>query len=307
MNANNKKTKIQFPDEFFKEEIRCDYVVTEEMKKIWAIEIDLLNELLKVCKKHDIKVIVYAGTLLGAIRHKGMIPWDDDVDVALTRVEYEKLCKIAPMEFKHPYFFQNYKTDPQYLFGFSRLRNSLTTGHIVGYDNTHYNNGIFIDIFVLDGLIDNTKLLKSQLRSLNYTLKIANLYKMNSFTTNPTKRMVKKAVMPIISFIMKKFVSYDKITRTYDHILQRYNYTTSNISLITHPYSFAVKYCCESYDFDRIIYVPFENINVPVPLNYDIMLNRIYGNYMEYPPLKERGKWHNGQIQFDPNIEYSKR
>ena len=76
---------LQLDDSFYKEEIRDGYTVTTKQKKIWAVEMDLLDQLLKVCKKHDIKVIIYAGTLLGAIRHKGFIPWDDDIDVALTR------------------------------------------------------------------------------------------------------------------------------------------------------------------------------------------------------------------------------
>ena len=93
---------LQLDDSFYKEEIRDGYTVTTKQKKIWAVEMDLLDQLLKVCKKHDIKVIIYAGTLLGAIRHKGFIPWDDDIDVALTRPEYEKLLKVAPEEFKAP-------------------------------------------------------------------------------------------------------------------------------------------------------------------------------------------------------------
>ena len=160
----NEKTTLKFPDEFFKEEVRCGYRVSVQTKKIWAIELDLLNELLKVCKKHNIKVCAFAGTILGAVRHQGFIPWDDDIDVALTRENYEKLLQVAPSEFKNQYFFQTIQTDPNYFFGYARLRNSLTTGIIVGNDRLDYNNGIYVDIFVLDGKVDDDALLKKQLK-----------------------------------------------------------------------------------------------------------------------------------------------
>ena len=85
-----------------REEVRDEFLVTTERKKIWGVELQLLNELLRVCNKHNIKVYVFAGTLLGAVRHKGFIPWDDDADVCLLHDDYVKLCKVAPKEFKVP-------------------------------------------------------------------------------------------------------------------------------------------------------------------------------------------------------------
>ncbi len=82
--------KIKLPDGFLDEEVRCDYTITHEMKKIWAVELDLLEKLLNVCKKHGIKIFASGGTLLGAIRHKGMIPWDDDIDMMMFR-EFRKM------------------------------------------------------------------------------------------------------------------------------------------------------------------------------------------------------------------------
>ena len=97
---------LKISNTFFDEEIRDGYKVSREMKKIWAVELDLLNELNRVCNKHNIRCMAWAGTMLGAIRHKGFIPWDDDIDIMLFRDDYEKLCEIAPSEFTYPYFFQ---------------------------------------------------------------------------------------------------------------------------------------------------------------------------------------------------------
>lgn len=304
MHQINKKTNLQFPDEFFKEEVRCEYVVTEKLKKIWAVEIDLLNELLSVCKKHDIKVIVYAGTLLGAIRHKGMIPWDDDIDVALTRPEYEKLCKIAPNEFKHPYFFQNAKTDKRFFCGYSRLRNSLTTGLIKEMETTEYNNGIYIDVFVLDGYIEDDYKLGKQMHDIKVSERIVNAYTYQYYTKNPLKIAIKAVVFSLLRLTYCKKVPYDKHVERYNSILSRYTAETDRLTLMTHNMNFIPKYWLRKRDFDDIIYVDFENIKVPVPRNYDSVLRHTYGNYKDFPPVEKRGKWHEGIIKFDPDIPY---
>ncbi|MBR1621497.1 MAG: LicD family protein, partial [Prevotella sp.] len=97
--------KIKIPDTFLKEEVRCDYKITREMKELWAIELDLYMELKRVCNKFNLKFAADSGTLLGAIRHNGFIPWDDDMDFSMPREDYEKLCEIAPKEFAPPYYF----------------------------------------------------------------------------------------------------------------------------------------------------------------------------------------------------------
>ena len=304
MHPINKKTTLQFPDEFFKEEVRCDYVVTEKLKKIWAIEIDLLNELISVCKKHDIKVIVYAGTLLGAIRHKGMIPWDDDIDVALTRPEYEKLCKVAPKEFKHPYFFQNNQTDNKIFCGYSRLRNSLTTGLITGMETTEYNNGIYIDVFVIDGYIEDDYKLRKQMHDKKKSEVIVNAYTWQYYTKNPFKKAIKAVLFTLLRLTYCKKVPYDKHVERYNSIVSRYTEDTDRLTLMTHDMDFIPKYWLSKKDLDDIIYVDFENIKVPIPKDYDSVLRHTYGNYMEFPPIEKRGEWHEGLIKFDPDIPY---
>ena len=104
--------KCKLPDGFLAPEDRDGYHIVEKQKKIWAVELDLLKEFFRVCRKYDIKAHVCLGTLLGAVRHKGFIPWDDDVDVWMTRAEFRRFESVAAREFSHPYFFQTLKTDP---------------------------------------------------------------------------------------------------------------------------------------------------------------------------------------------------
>lgn len=102
---------IELPKGFLEEEVRCGYTVTRKMKEVWAVELDLLKEFKRVCNKYDLKYCADGGTLLGAIRHQGFIPWDDDLDIAMLRKDFEKLNEVAPAEFKKPYFWQTEETD----------------------------------------------------------------------------------------------------------------------------------------------------------------------------------------------------
>ncbi len=139
--------KINLPLNFLNKEERCGYTVSSEMKAVWAIELDMLIEFDRICKKYNLRWFACGGTLLGAVRHKGFIPWDDDIDIAMKRDQYEKICEHFD-EFKYPYFFQTEYTMPGALRGHAQLRNSLTTGALQHEASTsHINQGIFIDIF----------------------------------------------------------------------------------------------------------------------------------------------------------------
>ena len=148
--------KIDLPEDFLNEEIRCGYTVTKQKKELWAIELDLLVQVQKICKKHDIQYFAYAGTMLGAVRHNGFIPWDDDIDIMMTRANYKKFCDIAEKELEYTYFLQTEKTDTTTIMGLAKIRNSKTTGILKSHENRNFkfNQGIFLDIFPLDNIPD---------------------------------------------------------------------------------------------------------------------------------------------------------
>lgn len=300
----NEITTLQFDEVFFKEEVRCGFKVTEKLKKTWAVEIDLLDQLIKVCKKYDLKLFVFAGTLLGAVRHKGFIPWDDDLDVIMTRQDFTKLQEVAMKEFKYPYFLQSSSSDKQYLIGYGRLRNSLTTAHILDYRSKNYNEGIYIDVYVADGCVNDDKLLNKQLKKLDYLQRIANLYRKNNDAPSRTKRWLKSVFIFFCSHSIFKLFRMEKVDDYYFKELTKYTETSDWLSTITHTFSIVRRSEFRQIEFDNIIYLPFESIMVPVPKGYDEMLKRMYGNYMEYPPEEDRGEWHNNMIYFDPDTPY---
>ena len=139
------------PEDFFEEETRCDFIVTKERKKIWAVEIDLLLEFERVCKKHNLRFFLFWGSLLGAVRHGGFVPWDDDTDVVMPRADYEKLLLLQE-EFTHPYFLQTPYTDNGYFYAHAKLRNSNTTAWDRPFAYQGTNFGIFLDILPLDSV-----------------------------------------------------------------------------------------------------------------------------------------------------------
>ena len=301
-----KKLSINFDDSFFQEEVRCGFLVTEKQKKIWAVELDLLSQLLVVCNKHNLKLFVFAGSLLGAVRHKGFIPWDDDLDVCMPREDFEKLCKLAPSVFKEPYFLQSDYSDRQYFFGYARLRNSLTTGFVLCYSSPTYNQGIYVDVYVCDGLTSDQKLFNRQIKKNIIFGKLLNLYGNNIDASSKFKSLLKKIMFKTVCPILFKILNYELVYSWYKNNITKYNATSEVYSTLTHDERIIRRMKFNKKEYEKIIYLPFENIAVPVPAGYDRMLKSAYGDYMEFPPIEKRGVWHEGIIEFDPEIPYKK-
>ena len=112
---------IDFPEDYFKTEIRDGFEITSMMKRAWAGQMEVLQTIREICERHNILWFADYGTLLGAVRHKGFIPWDDDIDVFMLRDDYNKLARIAPAEIQSPYFFQNVYTDDM-VWAISKIR-----------------------------------------------------------------------------------------------------------------------------------------------------------------------------------------
>ena len=290
--------KLKLPEHFLEPEIRCGYEVSAKLKKIWAVELDLLAEFDRVCKLHGIKYQIFAGTLLGAVRHKGFIPWDDDVDVAMSREDFNKLCEIASTEFKEPYFFQTALNDRKYFFGFGRLRNGLTTGVIRGHESLDYNNGIYIDVFPLDGIPDSRYRSWIQRHIQVLIVKCCTTYGRMRRKSNHVSEVLSRLIRPLI-----RLLPFEWWYSLYVGVLSLYTKHSNRLCLRTH-FLFGERYIILKSELADTIEMSFENLMVPVPRSYDTVLSRIYGNYMHFPSVELRGKWHEGQIHFEPDMPY---
>ena len=294
--------KLNLPPDFLDEEIRCDYKISTKMKEIWAIELDLFVEFDRVCKKYGIKYMASGGTMLGAVRHKGFIPWDDDMDLMMFRSEWEKLCAVAEKEFKAPYFFQTGFTDKGFGQCWGKLRNVNTAaieknGALRKYQ---FCQGIFIDIFVLDGIPDDESLWTKQKRC------IEKQKKRTAFIINFTERystytIHKILLIPktILHFFLKIFCRPKKYLKKMDDICKTFsNQKTERIgtlSFTTEKYT--IKYFA---DYEDLVEVPFEFLYIPIGRNYEHALTVRYGDWKKMV----RGESLHEGIFFDTEKSY---
>ena len=127
-------------------------IIGEDFHRLQQLELDMLVELDRVCRAHEIQYVITCGTLLGAVRHKGFIPWDDDVDVAMLREEYEKFKKVCHEMDPEICYFQDHDTDKEYRWGYGKLRRTGTTYIRPGQGKLKCRTGVFIDILPVDDI-----------------------------------------------------------------------------------------------------------------------------------------------------------
>lgn len=301
--------KLNIDSSFFLEEERDGYVVPAAMKRVWAVELDLLNEFSEICRKYELKWFAHAGTMLGAVRHHGFIPWDDDVDVIMPRSDYERLCEVAPAYFKFPYFFQTDDTDRFFCRNFARLRNSNTTAIQIPEKELFfpYNQGIFIDIFPYDNLSDDDLLMEDETRQMESLMNSGWQYRNMVHFYHPKKNKgLKKRISYFLKHIWFKYI--DRTSKDYLHILHQHKtlamahdeeVTRRVGELIIPPLG---RHIWEREWINDIIFVPFEMIQTPIPLEYNKCLNVSFGLDWNIP--KQIGNYH-GQIIFDPDRPYT--
>ena len=279
------------------------------MKKIWAVELDLLNEFSSACSKHNLKWFAHAGTLLGAVRHHGFIPWDDDIDVMMPRADYERLYSIGPDVFSHPYFFQNENTDPFFCRSFSRLRNSNTSAiQVWEKDYAYpYNQGIFIDIFPYDNLPDDEEELKSRIRIMEPLAykgeKIRNLvYFYRPLRGKGFKKRTRYFLKHVwLKFFDKEGGDYKETLKAYYDMMTAYNTVqTKRVGEVVIPP--LNRHIWNREWLDEAVLMPFEMLNIPVPQGYIECLEASFGQDWSKP--KRQGSYH-GQILFDVDHPYT--
>ena len=282
------------PTDFLNPEVKCDFLVDEKRKKLWAVSLDLLLELDRVCKKHNLKYFLMGGTLIGAIRHDGFIPWDDDIDVAMLREDYEKLLEIGPAEFNEPYFFQTPETDENYYFSFAKLRNSNTSGISYAFRYEKFNQGIFLDIFPLDNCLLGD--LEDRFDKINKLVADNSTY-MRMSNPNPSESDKERIATHSGRNPMDVYNEIQEIAMQYKDIETEYISTA-----VLTAYKYDTLLYKKSW-FDEIIYKDFEGLRFPIPKMYDEALRVQYGDYMQLPPKEQRGNWHS-QTVFEPDVPY---
>ncbi len=282
------------PVEFFKEEYIDGFWVDEKRKKIWAVALDLLLEFDRVCKKHNLRYYVMYGSLLGVIRHEGgFIPWDDDMDVCMPREDYEKMLALTG-EFNFPYFLQTPYNDEGYCATWIKLRNCNTSAISYAFRYEKFNLGIGLDIYPLDkcvkeGYEDRYEEIKKIALQCSGFMRRSN--------PSPSEEDKKRMDMCKEESAICLYEKIQKIARQFENIKTEY------MALAVLTIYEAPRFLYRAEDFEEIEYREICGYKFPIPKNYDNILRTTYGNYMEFPPEEERGKWH-GRTVIEPDVPY---
>lgn len=302
MNIDNLpiKNKDKIGKDFLYEENRNGILVTEKTKSIWAVELDLLFEFDRVCKECGLQYYLDSGTLLGAVRHRGFIPWDDDIDVVMLRDDYEVLIKEHSSMFMHPYFLQSVYTDKDYFREHAQLRNSSTTG-ILPYEKEKvlFNQGMFLDIFPLDYISEEKLESKHELESI-ITNK-ANLLKIMRKMSLHGDTIFRKIYWGCRSSWLK--LVYGDLLSLHGEFEILVN---SEPSIYVGD-MLSAKSVSELKYFEKKWYedpceLEFEGHLFPVPRNYDKVLEKYYGH--DYMIPQKQPTLH-GEIIIDPYVSFS--
>ncbi|MBE7058223.1 MAG: LicD family protein [Ruminococcaceae bacterium] len=272
------------------------------MNELQKIEMDIFKCFSEICEKLNISYFLVCGSALGAARHGGVIPWDDDFDVGMYREDYNKFMKLAPELLPEGIFLQNYKTDPAFPYVFAKLRNSNTTFIQSLLSNLNINHGIYIDIFPLDGypkkLFEQKKLVfmkKHYLRQLN-----------SAFNMPSTLTLREKATVSFFR-MLGCHKRTDKILAKYERLISKYPVKDADIICNHGTWYGAKDYILKEY-YGKGTEMKYEGIEVRVPEKYDEYLTCLYGDWRT-PPPPEKQKGSHGCETCDTKkayIEYLK-
>ena len=279
--------------DFLKEEVICDFLVTTERKKLFAVLLDMLIEFDRICKKHNLRYYLDGGTLLGAIRHKGFIPWDDDIDVEMPREDYERFIKLNN-EFSDPYFLQTPYTDPTYFYCPARIRNSNTTALVEMFAYQKFNHGVWLTILPLDNWREEAEQEYDKIKSL--------IIENSTYMRISNPHLDEKNKERVKNYSGRNpFDTYNEIM----NLARQFNGEPTEYLMIAiealSPYNTKLWY---AEDFKSTILADFEGYKFPIPVGYDRVLKTIFGDYMSFPKVEARGLHHRGVI-FDIDKPYT--
>lgn len=247
------------------------------------IQLDILDSFIEICSKNNLRYFLIGGSLLGAVRHSGFIPWDDDIDIGMPRQDYDMFLSLCDGELPSHYDLVHYTRQPKVNSDFIKIEDSRTKIYDASKELRSRDAGIFIDIFPLDASPD---------MEIPYNLQIAT-YRIGRFLVSLAITLDKprSAWKQVIINCTKYFLHGESLV-TFRRSLER---------LIRKPWTQNTKWVCNylgvwgskerfprAWIFDDIVTLEFENKKYPVINNYHAYLSNLYGDYMQLPSLIER-------------------
>ena len=267
---------------FFMDEVRNGFYISSMMKRYWAAQLRVLSEIDKVCKKHGIRWFADCGTLLGAVRHEGYIPWDDDLDICMFRDDLTKFCNVAPDELPEGYNIINIHTEEDFSYMITSVANSRSICTMPEFLKSNFGCPYVstIDIFPLDALCPDKEEEEKRRKQLQDIVdavecidefgtdipQVRNMLTMIGQTHHMTIHRDQRAKRELLLLSEKIYTKYP-LSKAEKVALMPFWVADHN-----HDYKLS--------NFDETVYLPFEYVHLPVPVGYDEQLNGMYRNYL---------------------------
>lgn len=300
----DKSFEIVSPQSFLEEEVRCGFLVTQRRKRLWQMQMELLQFVNFVCSKYNLKYYAMGGTLLGAVRHHGFIPWDDDIDIAMFRSDYERFVQLAQFEVTEPFFIQSPETENDYALSHIKIRNSHSTG-AAKYDfEFTYNKGVFIDVFPMDNIPDDSEERARFLQGVNDYRKLLDVGARHFWywqgTTKGNKEIISEEEKSSFSNYVRER-TIPGICKEFDAFCSKFNESDTEQCGVLALELTSQRFFWKRSWFDEQTTMPFEYLQIPCPLDYHDVLQKTYGEYSSFV----RGGALHGSLIFEPDVPYT--
>lgn len=255
----------------------------EQRRGLQLTELEILKEFQRVCQANGLTFYITAGTLLGAVRHGGFIPWDDDIDVVMPRSDFDRMARHGPHSLTEGYFFQDRNTDPEYPWLFAKLRRKGTHVEEPGLRCVRMHKGIYIDIFPLDACPKGERGGRLYFKWVEQ-LQCAIMARVNPEFACGYSKLYMRALHKLLCAVPIRGVD------------GLWNMTRKGLRLLCRDGKLST--ACAAHGFPRETYEPewfasavemkFEGLTFPAPVGWRELLSNMYGDYMTLPPIEER-------------------
>ena len=264
-------------------------ITNEELKKIQCIELEILDEFDRICRKHNLKYCLAGGTCIGAIRHNGFIPWDDDIDVHMPREDYDKLIKIQKKELnKKKFYFQSLELNDDFGWPFAKIRRKNTIYKEELMSTPDNKSGVWIDIFPLDKIPDKkSTIIITYIKMFYYKIMLFRKLKNNTKGNTFLKNIILK-----ILFFLSHFYSLKTLKKKLYKTMTKYNYLKTNYKNVNYGGSYFFKEVIDKKYIQNLTEHKFENKKYYITKYYDEYLTYVYGDYMKLPPKEQQEAKH---------------
>lgn len=257
-----------------------------ELRQLQLLQLEIAKEIKRICDKNKIEYFLVGGTLLGAVRHKGFIPWDDDLDIGMKKPEYDRFIECCKNNLSERYELQTWDCDSLYGYPFAKIRMKGTHQREIIIPASSSHDGIWVDVFpyynVSKELCNKKWLTSMNLISKLYLIKCG--YEINNITSNMKSRMINRLLV-----IYSRTLDSDAIRRKYISRLER---VEGRGTLLECDGRFTGAFVFDEKLFSQMVEISFEGCLFSAPARYREYLAKAYGDYMKFPPENERFTGH---------------